>query len=67
MQVPVKKGAAFTKKNQLPRFNFVAEAHKINTIKQVKSLGNLIGSKGLMRLFPEFERATLGQLIRHHT
>ncbi len=66
MHIPrTNKMMAFTK-NKLPKFSYIAEAHQHNTIKQVKAVGRLIGSAGLMRLFPEFGKATLGQLIRYH-
>lgn len=57
---------SFTKKNHLPRFTIIDETHQIN-IKAVVQEYGIFGSKAIMeRFFPEMERASLAQVIRHN-
>ena len=56
---------AFTRKHKLPKINHVHKSHKFNLISQIKELGYL-GSDTIMRLFPEFDKTTIGQLIRYY-
>lgn len=56
----------FTKKNHRPRFTTFDPAYQTAITDQVGILG-FLGSEALrISLFPELEKSSLGQLIRHY-
>ncbi len=57
---------AFTKKNNLPKFTHLHQAYQSNIVEQIKEIG-WMGSLSIMNVFPELERSTIGQLIRHYS
>ena len=67
MEVPknYENKKVFTKRNHLPRFKYVVNSSRSVVLDQVKSIGWL-GSDILVRIFPEYEKATMGQLIRRY-